>query len=393
MSQKVDAIVLGLGAAGSAALYQLAKRGSSVIGIDQFDPPHTMGSSHGDSRITRQAIGEGAHYTPLSLRSYEIFRDIEKQTGESLLVETGGLMISSEVRTGINHVKEFFENTLAAARRFDIRHEILDASDIRKRFPGFDVRDNEQAYYEFEAGYLRPESCIRTQLQLAKSHGATIISNDRAIKYSANSNCVTVTTDGGEFTADQLVITAGPWIPDLVPAEMKSLFEVHRQVLYWFDVSENYQLFQSEKFPIFIWEVQGGSQAIYGFPAIGGKSGGMKIATEDYNQVVTPETVNRQVSENEIEMMYECQVKPFLPKVGKECLKTVVCMYTNTADSGFVIDRLPNSPNVIICSPCSGHGFKHSAAVGECVAELVRENKTSIGIDALKLSRRSLVKI
>lgn len=393
MTKKVDAIVLGLGAAGSAALYQLAKRGSSVLGIDQFDPPHTMGSSHGDSRITRQAIGEGDHYTPLSLRSYEIFRDIEKQTGESLLVETGGLMISSGLRTGINHVKEFFDNTVAAARKFDIRHEILDSAEIRKRFPGFDVRDNEQAYYEFEAGYLRPEKCISTQIELAKKHGATVITNERIIKFSEQAGGVVVIADGGEYVADQLIVTAGPWVPQLVPEELKSLFEVHRQVLYWFDVSENYPLFCQGNFPIFIWEVQGGSQAIYGFPAIGGKSGGMKIATEDYNQVVTPETVNRSVSGEEIEVMYEHQVKPFLPKVGKECLKTVVCMYTNTADSGFVIDRLPGSPNVIICSPCSGHGFKHSAAVGECVAELVRENRTTIDISPLRLERSTLVRI
>jgi sarcosine oxidase len=163
-----DTIVLGLGAMGSAATYQLAKRGNKVLGIDQYSPPHIYGSSHGDTRITRQAIGEGEEYVPLVLRSYELFRDIEKETGRKLLVETGGLIISSSNKTSYCHVENFFENTVQAAKKYNIKHELLTAEQIRERFPVFNVSDNEEGYYEPSAGYLRVEECIAAQLELAK---------------------------------------------------------------------------------------------------------------------------------------------------------------------------------------------------------------------------------
>src|SRR5690349_7234064 len=169
-----DVVVIGLGAVGSAAAYQLARRGAKVLGIDRHSPPHAMGSSHGDTRITRLAIGEGAHYTPLVLRANEIWREVESQTGEDLHVVTGMLIVSSERRRATTHVANFFENTIEAARRFGIAHDILDAAAIRRRFPRFAVRDNEVGYYEPGAGYLRPEACIAAQLRLAEDHGAEL---------------------------------------------------------------------------------------------------------------------------------------------------------------------------------------------------------------------------
>ncbi|HEX4534176.1 MAG TPA: FAD-dependent oxidoreductase, partial [Rhizomicrobium sp.] len=147
-----DVIILGLGAMGSACVYQLAKRGAKVMGIDRFDPPHAFGSSHGDTRVTRLAIGEGEHYTPLALRSHEIWRQIEAETGASLLTVTGGLIISSNAPRAATHVEGFFANTVAAAKKFDIAHELLDAAAIRARFPQFNIRDNEIGYFERDAG-------------------------------------------------------------------------------------------------------------------------------------------------------------------------------------------------------------------------------------------------
>src|SRR5215469_2880184 len=164
-----DAIVLGLGAMGSAAAWQLAKRGARVLGLDQYAPPHANGSSHGDSRITRLAIGEGDHLTPLVLRAHEIWREIERETGARLLTTTGGLVISSPSRTSFTHVEGFFENTVAAAGKYSIAHAMLDASEIRERFPPFKVRDDEVGYLERDAGFLRPEACIAAQLALAES--------------------------------------------------------------------------------------------------------------------------------------------------------------------------------------------------------------------------------
>ncbi len=390
MAERYDVIVVGLGAAGSASVYQLARRGSKVLGIDQYEPPHTLGSTHGDTRITRQAIGEGDHYTALSLRSYEIFRDQEKQSGEKLLDVTGGLMISCPDSTGVNQVTDFFETTLRAARRYSIRHEALSAAEVRKRFPHFKIQDNENAYYESEAGFLYPEACVRVNLSMAEKAGAELKLNERVLRFSEVGAGVSVETDKGIYHADRIVLTVGPWLPQMVDEEYKQTFKVYRQVLYWFDISEAYEDFKQGKFPIFIWPGQAGRRMIYGFPAIHGKNGGIKIASEQYAVETTPEFVERAVLQTEIDDMYERCIKPCLPAVGKDCLKTAVCLYTMTPDSGFVMDYLPCSSKMIVCSPCSGHGFKHSAAIGECVAELVTSGETSLDIAPLRLDRGQL---
>lgn len=387
-----DVIVVGLGAAGSSAVYQLARRGSKVLGIDQYEPPHTLGSTHGDTRITRQAIGEGDHYTPLSLRSYEIFREIEKQVGEKLLLVTGGLMISSTESMGVNQVANFFETTLSAAQKYAIPHDVLSAEQIRIRFPQFKVQDSEMGYYEFESGILKPEACVRANLKLAEKAGAKLHVNERMIEYFEDADGVVVKTDKGEYHADKLVLSVGPWLPQIVGEQLKSRFKVYRQVLFWFDCSDSYDSFVPGKFPIFIWDALGEHDAMYGFPAVDGKDGGIKIATEQYVNEVTPENAERSVSQDEIDTMFEKQIAPCFPAVKRTCIKSAVCLYTVTPDAGFVIDFLPGSDRTIVCSPCSGHGFKHSAAVGECVAELARDGKTTINIEPLRINRGALVR-
>mgnify|MGYP001313501794 CR=1 FL=1 len=380
MVEKFDAIVAGLGAMGSASLYQLARRNVKVLGIDRFTPPHSLGSTHGDTRITRQAIGEGDHFVPLTLRSYEIFREIEKETGMDLLTITGGLMISSGSRTSIIHVAEFFENTLAAANKYGIGHEVLNATEMRRRFPQFLVEDDEIGYFEDEAGFLRPENCVEAQLCLADKLGARVSTGEQVLDLSSVEGGVHVRTDRGDYLAEHLVLTAGPWLPKLLGRHGSSLFKVYRQVLYWFDVEEHYDHFVPERFPIFIWEVQGKGMAMYGFPAIDGPGGGLKIGSGRYLDSIDPDEVNRDVSEHEIQSMYEMQVEPYFPLLGRRCVRTATCMYTATADARFVIDRHPEMQGVIVCSPCSGHGFKHSAAIGEALAEIVTEGKSRIDL-------------
>src|SRR5579862_7747794 len=173
-----DVAVLGLGAVGSAAVYQLARRKARVLGIDRYAPPHPLGSTHGDTRITREAIGEGQHLTPMARRSHQIWREIEADTGTSLFTASGVLVISGPAKTSFTHVVDFLENTLAAARTYGIAHEILDAGSIRARFPQFRVRDDEVGYFEPGAGFVRAEACIETQLELARRHGANIHLNE-----------------------------------------------------------------------------------------------------------------------------------------------------------------------------------------------------------------------
>lgn len=388
MSNEYDAIVLGLGAMGSAALYQLARKGKKVLGIDQYAPPHTLGSTHGDTRITRQAIGEGAEYVPLVLRSYELWREIEQLSGADLLTITGGLIMASQSnREPMHGSANFLQTTIAAAEQYNIAHTVLETDQIRQRFPQFQLVGDELGYYEENAGFLRPERCIQAQLALAERFGATIHTGERALEYEpgATGSSVTLRTTRGRYTAEKLVISAGPWIGSLLEATYARYFTVYRQVLYWFALKETIEPFLPGRFPIFIWERPHSS--IYGFPAIDGPAGGMKVATEDYTKPTTPDTAERAVSDQETREMYARYIANALPALSDTCLKSVSCLYTATPDERFVLDTHPQHPQVIIASPCSGHGFKHSAAIGEVLAELVIDGKSQIDISSFSLRR------
>lgn len=380
MQTSFDAIVLGLGAMGSATLYQLARRGVRALGIDRYSPPHALGSSHGDTRITRLAIGEGEEYTPLALRSHEIWREIERDTGRDLLTTTGGLVVSGAGPRATCHVPGFFQNTLAAARRHGIGHDLLDAREIRRRFPQFAVSDDEVGYFEHEAGFLRPEACIAAQLALGERCGATVHRGETVLDFGEAEGGVRVATDRGEYRAGRLVVTAGPWLPGLPGGAWAGRFTVRRQVLYWFRGKGPAAEFAPGRFPVFIWELAGQAQPIYGFPAVDGPGGGVKIATEQHEEATTPETVRREVEPAEVIAMFRQKVAPCFPGLSGECVKAVTCLYTMTADSRFVIEPHPQMPSVIVASPCSGHGFKHSAALGEALAQVVADGGSRIDL-------------
>jgi len=380
MQTSFDAIVLGLGAMGSATLYQLARRGLRALGIDRYSPPHARGSSHGDTRITRLAIGEGEEYAPLALRSHEIWREIERETGRDLLTTTGGLVISSAGPRATCHVPGFFANTLAAARRHGIRHDLLDARDIRRRFPQFAVSADEVGYYEHEAGFLRPEACIAAQLELAGRGGAVVRRDEKVLGFEESRGHVRVVSERGEYRARRLVVSAGPWLPELLGANWAGRFTVRRQVLYWFREKGPVADFAPGRFPVFIWELAGQAQPSYGFPAIDGPGGGVKIATEQHEAATTPESVAREVAPEEIRAMHEEKVAPCFPGLSGECVRAVACLYTMAADCRFVIEPHPQMPSVIVASPCSGHGFKHSAALGEALAQVVADGASRIDL-------------
>jgi sarcosine oxidase len=383
----LDAIVLGLGAMGSATLYQLAKRGRSVLGIDRHSPPHALGSSHGDTRVTREAIGEGVMYSPLALRSHAIWREIEAATGEPLLATCGCLVLSSRSDRAVCHVPGFYDNTLAAARRHGIAHETLAPEAVRERFPQFAVRDDAIAYYEAGAGFVRPEACIEAQLRLAERSGARIHRNEAVRAFEDRGDHVGVATDRSEYRARTLVVTAGPWLPGLLPGRWSRFFRVTRQTLFWFGIEPPIERFTAPRFPVFIWELPGESQPIYGFPALDGAQGGLKVATESTDATTTPAEVDREVSAAEWRDVFDRLVAPYVKGLRRECVRATTCLYTMTPDSHFVIDRHPAMPSVWIVSPCSGHGFKHSAAIGECVAQAVSGEALGIDITPFAFSR------
>jgi sarcosine oxidase len=380
-----DVIVVGLGATGSATLYQLARRGVRVLGLDQFAPPHAMGSTHGDTRITRLAIGEGAHYTPLAVRSHAIWRELEAATGQALLTTNGGLIISGAEGGSIFHGAPFFATTVAAAERHAIPHERLSAAEIRRRYPAFAARDDEVGYFEPGAGFVRPEAAVSAQLQEARRLGATVVTGETVLGFESDASGVTVTTTTGRRRCARLVLSVGPWARQFPGAGVPALTRVYRQVLYWFDVGTAHDRFVPDRFPVFIWDRPG--RAIYGFPAVDGPSGGFKIATEQFAEETTPDAVQREVSAAETALMFDQFVAPFFPDAAPVCRRSAVCLYTVTPDFGFVVDRLPGSERVIIASPCSGHGFKHSAAVGELVADLVEDRTNDFDMSTISLSR------
>jgi sarcosine oxidase len=379
-----DVIVLGLGAVGAATARALALDGTRVLGLDRFAPPHERGSSHGDTRITRLAVGEGAPYAPLVRRSHEIWRELEAERGTSLLVECGGLVMGVPGATGQHGAADFVGATLSVAEDAGIAHERLDAAAIAERFGVFSVT-TESGYYEPTAGYLRAEACVAAQLASAAQHGAHLRTNEPVLAWRADADGVEVRTPAGRYGAARLVLAAGAWIGALAPP-LAPRFRVHRQVLYWFEVTSDAERLAA--MPVFIW-MHGTTpgEFCYGFPALDGPRGGVKVATEQLVVTTEPDEVERTVSAAEVAQMYETHVRGRIAGLGPRVERTATCLYTVTADSGFVIDRHPDAERVIVLSPCSGHGFKHSAAVGEIGARLALGTDPGLDLTPFSLAR------
>lgn len=372
-----DVIVVGLGAAGSAALYQLARRGVRALGIDRYAPPHDLGSTHGETRITRLAIGEGAHYTPLAVRSHAIWRELEAQTGRRLLTTNGGLVISGSAGGSTFHGTSFFQTTLEAAARHGIAHEVLDAAEIRRRFPAFAVREDQRGYFEPGAGFVEPEACVAAQLSEAGRLGAELRLDEPVVGIEPGPDSVEVTTPQGRYVAATVVLALGPWAPELAARWLPIRLRIFRQTLLWFDVAARHADFAPARFPVFIWELPDARGAFYGIPAVGGPGGGFKVGGEQFEAETTPDDVSRQVTPQEIARAYSEFVAPYFPDAGPKCVRSAVCLYSMTPDFGFIVDRAPGAQNVILASPCSGHGFKHSAALGEAIADMAEGRAAS----------------
>jgi len=387
MQAHYDAIVIGLGAMGSAALYQLAQRGAIVLGIDQFHPPHTLGSSHGESRITRLAIGEGAPYVPFAQRSHTIWRELEAESGTPLLTLSGGLIVGPQQNSAQFHgQRDFVAHSAAVAEQFGIEHGVWDASTVRHQWPQLRISDAEYAYYEPTGGIVAVEGAIATQLQLAQVRGARVRFDERFIKYVPDGQGVAVTTTQGVYYADKVVLTAGPWLAGLLPTHLASALHIYRQAIYWFEAADP-RAFHSDHFPFVIWLGNTQEEFFTIFPYTQGGTIGAKVLTEEYLTTVMPNTMDRTVYAHEVERMYQDFVRRRVTGILPRCLKTSVCLYTNTPDEHFIIDFHPDSERVIVASPCSGHGFKHSAAIGEALAQLTLAGKSTLDCSHFAFAR------
>ncbi len=361
-----DVIILGLGAMGSSAAWHLARRGKRVLGIEQFTSPHDQGSSHGGSRIIRQAYFESPDYIPLVLRSYELWRQLEAETGMHLVNTTGGLVVGR--RDG-----ELVSRTVAAAGKHGIACELLEPSELRRRHPAFHVPSGDIAVFEPHAGYLVPEDCIRAQLAAATRAGADLHFEEQVLSWSAGRDHVEVTTANGTYIAGHLVISAGPWTSQTLHGSFP--LHVTRQVMAWIQPQGGVSAFIPAQFPVFIAEGLNGGYATYGMPAIDGPTGGVKAAVHGSNVECTPQSIDRSIHGSDIARIID-QVKHRIPALDGQLVRAKTCLYTLTPDEHFIIGTHPQFQNCTVACGFSGHGFKFAPVVGEILADLATAGST-----------------
>lgn len=388
MTTHYDVIVIGLGAMGSATLYQLSKQaGTRVLGIEQFTAGHALGSSHGETRITRLACPEGASYVPLARRSQELWAEIARTAhSENLFHKTGGVVIAEEDKHAAMHGShDFFQQTCQSARENGIAHEVLSNTQLRKKYPQFNVSDKEVAYYEPTMGVLLAEKCIHTQLALATQQGASTHFNEKLLGFKRESgNKIRVTTDVAQYSTSKLVLSMGLWLSELEELQQLLQLVTYRQVVSWFKIEKHaISQFQSPQFPAFIWNLSH-DKCFYGFPLLA-DSPYIKLAIATCDRPVKPNESILPPEEAEISKIYQRYVQPLLSNISPQCLKANICRYSVTPTWQFVIDFYPGyEEDVIFVAACSGHGFKHSAAVGEALAQQLTKGFTST-IDVMKI--------
>src|SRR5713101_464185 len=371
-TRPLDVIVAGLGAHGSSAAYRLAARGASVLGFDRFARGHTLGSSGGLSRIIRLSYYEHPDYVPLLRRAWTLWRELERTSGEKLLTETGGLY-------AVEPHGQLIGGALESARRHALEHEVLEAAALRARYPLFEWPDGWQGVFERQAGWLAPERSIETHLRLAEQNGATLRFEEPIERWTSTRDGVRVTTASGTFEAKTLVVAAGPWMSQLAPSLAPEL-SVERSVLFWFEPTAQRDAFAR----LTVYIVQDTDRIFYGFPDIEGQ--GVKVAGLHFGDTADPDTVDRTASARDEERV-RAWLRRRMPLANGERRDAKVCMYTNTPDANFIIDRLADHPNVVVASACSGHGFKFSSVIGEILTELMLDGETRHPISFLSADR------
>ena len=379
MPDRYDAIVAGVGGMGSAAAYHLARRGRRVLGLERFTIPNQMGSSHGVSRIIRLAYFEDPSYVPLLRRSFELWRRLQAESGEQLLHMTGCLHVGAP-GTAV------FDGCLRSCAEHGLQHEVLDPARLRERFPAFRMPAGTGAVVEEEGGFLVPERCIAAHAAGARAAGAELHEEEPVLGWEAGSGGIRVRTGAGVYEADRLVLTGGAWNGALAPG-LAPVLAPERQVLAWLRVGRP-ELFTAERFPVFIMEVPEGMY--YGFPLFAGGPPGLKLGRMHHRlEPADPDRLDRDGAGPDDEEVLRSFARRYLPDAAGPAEAMAVCMFTNTPDEHFLIDRLPGEPRVVVGAGFSGHGFKFCSVVGEVLADLAVEGGTRHRIDLFRASRFS----
>jgi len=370
---RFDAIVAGLGGAGSAAAYHLAKSGLSVLGLEQFETTHSRGSSHGKTRIYRTAYSEGRAYVPLSVRAQELWHDLERASGAKIIQRTGGLFIGARTSRAV-------DGALASAEAFRLRHELLSPTEVESRFPQFVLAPDEVAVWDPEAGVLFPENCIRAHSDSAARSGAELHYRETVENWAATSDEVVVETNRSEYRARSLVLTAGAWTSRLA-SDLRLPLVVERQFVLWFPAT-NPQLVKPDAMPVFIWDRRPTIDT-YGVPDFGE---GVKVGAWAGKATPTPEDADRVLADRDA-----APVRSFV----ETCLRGAAtresawesCLFTMAPDHNFLIGPHPKHANVVLVSACSGHGFKFASAVGEVASRLVNGEMTGFDLSSFDPGR------
>jgi len=369
-----DVIVLGTGGVGSAACWQLAKRGAKVLGLDRFPPGHDRGSSHGQTRIIRQAYFEHADYVPLLFRAYELWHELEQISNQKLFEQVGLLQVGPP--DGV-----VLPGVLKAAQQHGLRVELLTADESRQRFPGYQVPNDMQAVFEPRAGYLRVEACVQAHCAAAIAGGAELRSSVNVQGWTATNGSVVVQTDHGDFGAAKLVITAGPWAADLLGHGVAPI-QVRRKHIYWFPAPAAHHD-AARGAPTFLYELPNG--VFYGFPAI--NADGLKCGEHSGGEIAPDPLNDPRLHDPADEAAVSKFVRSYLPGVVPVKTQRSVCFYSMSPDENFLLDRHPEHPNVCFAAGLSGHGFKFTGVLGQVLADWTLDGRTNLPVEFLSLAR------
>ena len=371
-----DSIVVGLGALGSSALFHLASRSNHVLGIDAFDPPHTLGSTHGRSRIIREAYYEHPSYVPLLRLAYARWAELEQRSGERLFLRTGGLMLGAPDSALV-------AGSLDSARQESIRVDVLSRSEIVSRFPAFSPAADMIGVLEENAGVLFPEACVRSYLREAQKLGAEIRTNARVTAIESSSDSLRVHVGSETFVGRRVLLAAGPWTPDVL--EMLSVhvpLEIERQTMHWFAPSAGSAHVTPDRLPVALIEYER-DRLFYVMPDLGD---GVKAAIHHAGAIVSPETMDRSVGVADTAPVAQL-VDRYVPGASGAIRESAVCLYTDTPDRHFILDALPSHPGIVVGSACSGHGFKFASALGEIAAQMLLGEDLSGDVSLFALNR------
>ena len=372
---RYDIAVAGLGGMGSAIAAHCAARGASVIGLEQFGPAHDLGSSHGKSRMIRKAYFEDPAYIPLVLRSYELWRTLERETGEKLLRITGVLSAGAAN-------SEIISGTKRAAAQHDLPLKSWSRKEIQERYPRLQMLPNEVALFEPDGGVLDPEKAVRAHLKAAQAAGAKLRFETAIQSWEASGDGIRVLlADGAQLSARSLVLSLGPWFKQTLE-KLGVPLRVQRNVQAWFSPSTND--YGAERFPAFLLDRAGLPAPLYGFPDFGD---GLKVAFHGFGELTTAKEVNRDIDIARDVTPIVTALEAWMPGAATTYREAKPCMYSLTPDGHFVIDRHPAYANVVICGGFSGHGFKFAPVIGEVAADLALAGGSRHRIDFLSLNR------